>query len=118
MNKIKVRSNIGYSRPILSYWKPDFQSKTLVKNFYHFTNGKYRISINQVTKKVKRFFLLKYKNIYPACNNCHELSCCKEIYIGESKHNMATRWGEHINYNHDSKPLNTVITEQSWQKRL
>ena len=31
---------------------------------------------------------------------------------------MATRWGEQINPDHDSKPINVVITGQSWQALL
>ena len=45
-------------------------------------------------KKVKSFFPLKNKSIYPACKIHHGLCSCNANYIGKSKSNMPTRWGE------------------------
>ena len=84
--------------------KNENKSKDFIKKFHHFTNGKYRISIKWITKKVKSLFPLKDKNIYPACKIYHGLCSCQENYIDESKRNMATRWGEHNNPTHDSQP--------------
>ena len=94
MAKIKTRSNIGYSKLISIIWEMRLSIKDFSENFHHFINGKYCISISRAPKKVKILFLLKDKNIYHASKNCHELGSGKEIYIGESKRNMATRWGE------------------------
>ena len=53
--------------------KNESKSKDFIKKFHHFTNGKYRISIKWITKKVKSLFPLKDKNIYPACKIYHGL---------------------------------------------
>lgn len=78
--------------------------KDFIKKFHPFTNGKYYISINWITKRVKKLFPLKDKNTYPTCKIYHGLCFCKENYIGESKYNMVTRWGEHNNPTDDSEP--------------
>ena len=64
--------------------------KILSKKFHRLTNGKYRISIKWITKKAKRLFPLKDKDICPACKLYHGLCSCKEKYIGESKRNTTT----------------------------
>ena len=80
------------------------KSKDFIKNFYHVTIGQFRISIYWITKKVKSLFPLKDKNIFPTYKIYHGLCSCKKKYIGESKHNSATRWGEHNNCTRDSEP--------------
>ena len=97
---------------ILFCEKNENKPKDFIKKFHQLTNGKYLVSINWIKKKVKGLFLLKDKKIYLACKIDHGLRSCKENYIGESKRNMATRWGEH-NPTHDSDPekhLNKTLT--------
>ena len=84
--------------------KNENKSTNFIKKFHPFTNGKYRISINWITKKVKGLFPLKDKNIYPVGKIYDGLCSCKENYIGESKRNMATIQGENNNSTHDPEP--------------
>ena len=56
---------------ILFFEKNENKSKGIIKKFYHYPNGKNRVSINWITKKIKRLFSFKGKNFYPACKICH-----------------------------------------------
>ena len=70
--------------------KNENKSKNITKKFHHYPSGKYRVSINWITKKVKRLFPFKDKNFYPGCKIYHGLCFFYEYYIGESKRNLAT----------------------------
>ena len=78
--------------------------KNFINKFFHFTNRKYCISINQVTKKVKSLFSLKRNNINQDCKIYNELCSCKEKYIDEWKPNTAIRWEEHNITTSDFEP--------------
>ena len=65
------------------------------------------------------------KGIYPACKIYRGLCSCKESYIGESKCNIITRWGDRNNPTDDcesanicTKTSNIVTIEQYWQMLL
>ena len=80
------------------------KSKDFLRKFHDFTNSKYRISIKWITKKVKGFFPLKDKNMYPSCKIYEGICICNENYMGETKRNTITRWSEHNNPTKDSEP--------------
>ena len=40
-------------------------SRDFIKKDHHFSNGKHRVSINWITKKVRSLFPFKDNNIYP-----------------------------------------------------
>lgn len=70
-----------------------------------FTNEKYRILVNWITKKVKSLFPLRDQNIYPVCKIYHGLCSCKENCLSESKCNVTTSYGKHqLCPTHDSGP--------------
>ena len=54
-------------------------------------------------------FYLKDKNLYPSCK-IHYEKCkqCGEDYVGETKRNCTTSWGEHDNPTHKSEPANHI----------
>ena len=68
------------------------KSKSFIKKIHHFKNIKYYISI------------IKDQNSYRGCRFYHGLCSCTVNYIGESKRNVTTRWGEHNNPTHNSEP--------------
>lgn len=90
--------------------------KDFITKFNHPTNGKCCISVNWITKKVKRLFQLKDKNIYPECKIYHGLCSPKENYIGESKRNVVTRLREDNNSIHNSEPAK--LTNKNIQHSL
>jgi len=93
--------------------KNENKSKDFIRKFHDFTNGKYRLSIKWITKKVQSFFPLKDKNIYPSCKIYEGICCCKENYIGETERNTGTRWNEHNNPTHSSEPAEHL----KWNRR-
>lgn len=80
--------------------KNEDKSKDSNKNFYQLKSFAFQC----ITKKVKRLFPLKDKNVYPTCKIYHRLCSCKQNYIGELKRNLATRQGEHNYPTCDSEP--------------
>ena len=80
------------------------KSKDFIRKFHEFTDSKFKISIKWITKKVKSFFPLKDKNMYPSCKVYQGVCTCTENYIGETERNTVTRWREHNNPTHDSEP--------------
>ena len=51
--------------------KNENKSNNFINKFHHFTNGKYRISINWITKKVNSLFQLKKFFFQPATFMIH-----------------------------------------------
>ena len=55
--------------------------KDWLKNFHHFTNGKYLFSRKWITKRAKVYSRDKKAFIlYPACNTYHRLCCIVGVY--------------------------------------
>ena len=82
------------------------KSKDFVRKFHKFTDGKYRVSIKWITKKVKNFFPLKDKVIHPSCKIYRGVCSCNKDYIGETIRNTEKRWQEHENPSGNSEPSN------------
>ena len=71
-------SLIDEDKPFISIYIPfcekkENKFKDFIKKFHHFTEGKHRISIHWITKKVKGLFPLKDKKIYLDCVFYHGL---------------------------------------------
>ena len=81
------------------------------KKFNYFTNDSYDWDIVWKTKKVRSFFPLKDKNLYPSCKIYHGLCSCREDCVGDTKRNVSVRYNEH---NKPSKKSKTAAhLEQS-----
>ena len=65
-----------------------------MKNFNKFTNDKYDVRINWLTRKMKTLFKLKDPCIHPACNIYKRVCICRKIYTRVTIPNVETRWKE------------------------
>lgn len=60
-------------------------SKGFIKTFYHFTNGKHRISINWIIKEVKSLFPLKKRRfIQPAKCVMYQVLVMRTILVNQN----------------------------------
>ena len=95
------------------------KSKHFIKKFHHFTKESYKLNISWKTKKVRSFFRVKDKTIYPACQIYHGICECGKDYVGETERNTITRWAEHNNPRYNSEPAkhlqNNVEHKFDWK---
>ena len=75
-----------------------------MKKFDVFTDNKYNIRINWITKKVKQLFKLKSGSPYLSCVMYEGLCSCQDSYMGETVRNVEIRWQEHEDSQKDSEP--------------
>ena len=61
--------------------KHNNKSKCFIEKCHHFPNGKCRISIKRITKKVKSLFQLQEKSIYPGCKIFHGCALVKKTKL-------------------------------------
>ena len=91
--------------------KNENSSKQFSKKFDEFSDNKFDVKIEWLTKKVKTLFGVKDKSLHQACKIYKCISSCGECYIGETVGNVEIRWNEHNNpmnkLNHQNK-LNNV----------
>ena len=78
-------------------------SKRFMKMFDVFTDNKYDICINWITKKVKQLFKLKSRNLHPSCVIQEGVCSCQEPQIGETVRNVEIWWQEHEDTQKDSE---------------
>ena len=126
LNKEKNHENIDFiipprffdvKRPVILNEIPYFDnneiaSKQFIKKFNKFTNDKHDIRIKWLTRKMKTLFKLKDLCIHSACRIYKVLCTCGETYIGETIHNVETRWKEHdipSDKSNPSKHINSHI---------
>ena len=57
------------------------------------------------TTKVKSFFPLKDKNLYPSCKVYYGLCSYGEDYVGETKRNVSVSYDEHNKLSKKLKPV-------------
>ena len=62
--------------------KNEVAFKQFIKNFNKFTNDKYDIKMEWLTRKMKTPFKLKDPCIHPACKIYKGVCICGETYIG------------------------------------
>ena len=80
------------------------KSKDFIKKFHKFTNNNLRLAVSWKTRKMKRLFKIKDKNLYPACKIYYgECEHCRDNSIEEAVRNTVTRWSEHNNPDHKSE---------------
>ena len=79
-------------------------SHHFLSKFKQFSDNRFTVSIKWKTKRVKNLFNLKSKNPHPACKIYLGVCSCEESYIGETKRNVETRWGEHNDPRGSSEP--------------
>ena len=77
---------------------------SIMKKFDVFTDNKYDIRINWITKNVKQLFKLKSRNPHQSCVIYEGACSCQESYIGETVRNVEIRWQEHEDTQKDSEP--------------
>ena len=82
----------------------EIASKRFIKNFHHFTGGKYDMAVKRLTKKVKSLFPLKDRNLHLTCKIYKGICSCGETYIGETIRNVEERWSEHNSADNKSEP--------------
>ena len=80
------------------------KSKHFLKKFHTFTKESFRLVIIWKTRKIRTLFPLKDKNDYQSCVIYKGICSCGSCYIGETKRNTLTRWGEHNNPTNKSEP--------------
>jgi len=80
------------------------KSKHFLKKFHTFTNGSFRLAITWKTRKIRTLFPLKDKSDYQSCVIYKGICSCGSSYVGETKRNALTRWGEHNNPTKKSEP--------------
>jgi len=84
-------------------------SKTFQKRFEKFTNGKYNVIVKWLTRKVQTLFPLKDRMSHVSCKVYMGTCSCGEIYVGETKRNVETRWREHENPKFNSEPAKHLL---------
>ena len=78
---------------------------TFRKRFNYFTNDSYYFNVVWKTTKVKSFFPLKDKNLYPSCKVYYGLCSYGEDYVGETKRNVSVSYDEHNKLSKKLKPV-------------
>ena len=81
----------------------------LDKKFDEFTNANFKIAISWKTRKISSLFSLNDKKLYPFCKIYYE-KCkqCGKDYVGKTKRNCISRWGEHDSPTHKSEPTRHI----------
>ena len=83
--------------------------RTSLKSFMSLPTQISELQLVGKEAKLVLCFYLKDKNLYPSCK-IHYEKCkqCGEDYVGETKRNCTTSWGEHDNPTHKSEPANHI----------
>ena len=80
------------------------------------TSNKVRYDFTTVwkTKKVRQLLHLKEKNTYPSCSSSYLVCSCKEIYTGETRRNIVSRWNGNEKPNKVSEPAKHLFQHHDY----
>ena len=91
-------------------------SKHFINNFEAFTNHRYRIPIQYITRKAKSLFKMISQNLHPSCMIYRGKCWCSEEQIEERKRNVEKRRSYHNNtiVKHLSSNISHLMHGKFW----
>ena len=80
------------------------RSKIFLNKLYNLTNENVKLIIRLKTRNLKSLFLLKDKDLHPACMIYNGITPCESSNVGETKRNVEVRYSEHNHPSGKSEP--------------